>query len=570
MRLKNISVIVSILFCIIVLKLWHLQIIKGEYYQDLSENNRIRLVPIPAVRGRILDTNGHVLADSQASFQLGIVETELKKKQREQVLHTLSQVLNIPYSELEKNLLEDKSPPFVPKIIVKNITRKQAITVEIQKWKLPGVIIQVVPLRKYPWHQIGCHVLGHLGLINRDELTRLKPYGFQPKDFVGRSGIEKVFDQHLRGQPGGRQLEVDRQGHVTRVLSQREPLKGADLHLSLDIRVQKKAEELLGHKSGVIIVMNVHNGQILTLASRPGYDPAVFIDPRLRAERQTLINDIKNRPLINRALSGLYPPGSIFKIVVAAGVLERKKIGQYTTILCPGYKEIGRRKFRCWREYGHGDINISQALASSCNVFFYSAGLMLGPDAMAKFARIFGLGRLSKLELGSEKRGLIPSRRWKKTTLNQPWYKGETANYAIGQGYITITPISALIMISAVANGGYLVRPSLIKGGRIAKEKIDISSTTLKIIRQGLFDTVQKEYGTAFSARIKGLKFSGKTGTAQAPDGKKHGWFVGYAPSETSEISFVVLLEETKTGGPEAAKIAGELVRFWNEIKKRP
>jgi len=568
-RLKNIFIVVSFLFCIIVLRLWQLQIKEGEHYYNLSENNRIRLIPVSPVRGRILDRNGVVLAQDRPSFELGIIETGLTKKQKKEVLEILAGLLDVPYEKLEANRADNFALPFVPKVILRDITRQQAIAVEIQKWKLPGVIIQAVPIRSYPFDEAGCHVLGSLGLINREELRQLRPYGFQPKDVIGRSGVEKMFDETLRGKPGGRQLEVDHHGRIIRVLSRREQVQGRDVQLSIDIGLQQKAEELIRDRSGVIIIMDPYSGQVLALASQPGYNPNVFVDFKLSLERGKLIDpDNRDKPLVNRALSGGYAPGSIFKIVIAAGGLEDKKINLGTVFSCPGYKRIGRRRFRCWRGGGHGaDIDIKTALAGSCNVFFYSAGLLLGPDEIARFARIFGLGQKSGLGLAGEKKGLIPDKRWKRTVLKQGWYGGETANYAIGQGFMTITPIQAMGMINVIANKGNLVNPTLTKGSRPVRERVDISAKTLNIIRQGLYETVHSEYGTAYFARMKDMPFSGKTGTAQAPGNKKHGWFVGYAPSEKPKISLTVFLEDS-TGGHEAAEIAEEMLGFWKEMEK--
>ena len=572
-RLKNISLIVSVLFCIIALRLWYMQIIKGDYYYNLSENNRIRLIPVSPVRGRILDTNGVVLVDSRPSFQVGIFESELNKKEKKEVLETLSNLLNVPCSKLADSLRKADTPPFVPKVILRDISRQEAITLETRISNLPGVMIQAIPLRHYPFGRAGAHLLGYLGLVNRFELKELNPkrkelrrlepyYGFQPKDVVGRAGVEKKFDEHLRGQPGGQQVEVDRRGSLIKVLSQRNQVKGEDLQISIDIRIQQKAEQLLGKGKGVIIVMNPNTGEIIALTSHPAYDPTVFVDPDLRPERNKLFIN-KGKPLINRALSGTYPPGSIFKIVIAAAGLEKKKIARYTPFTCPGYKVVGRRKFNCWKKAGHGDVNVCQSLAESCNTFFYTTGLRLGPDEIARFARSFGLGRVSGLGLSGEKKGLIPDRRWKKTALKQTWYQGETANYSIGQGYITLTPIQALGMISTIANNGNLVKPTLLKGAKPVLEKINISKNNIKIIKTGLADTIRREGGTAHFAQIKGLPYSGKTGTAQASGNKKHGWFVGYAPSNKPEISFVILLENTLRGGREAAQVARDLLKFW-------
>ena len=358
------------------------------------------------------------------------------------------------------------------------------------------------------------------------------------------------------------QVEVDSRGRQVRALGLKEPSCGQDLYLTLDISLQLACDNLLGEHSGAAIVMNPKDGTVLALASHPAFDPNIFVIPDRSSQRTRLLNDRIGRPLSNRAISGTYPPGSVFKIVTASAALETKRLTSNTRFFCSGSYHLGNAKFDCWKEGGHQSQNIVQGLMNSCNVFFYNAGRAAGVDAMEAFSKLYGFGRTAGIDLPDEVRGVVPGRTWKRLHRNDNWYEGETLNYAIGQGYLTVTPLQVLEMLSAVANKGSLVTPRLVerigsKKTAMAKPKrIGLKDETLRIVRKGLFEVVNNESGTGRRAKIDAAVAAGKTGTAQNPHGKTHAWFAGFAPYDDPTICLVVFLEHGGKGGLEPAEIA--------------
>ncbi len=565
MRHKVLSIIISLSFLYLIVGLGYTQIVKGPYYERLSESNRIRLIPIPAPRGDILDRNGASLVSTRPSFNACIVPQEFGMES----IGLLARTLKLTPDEVRERLKKGRSSPFAPCVIARDIDRRTMVRLEEMRSELPGVIVQVEGLRYYPHRAICSHILGYLGKLGPLELRARQKYGYRGKVLVGRTGIEESFDQWLRGEDGGRLVEVDYKGRLERILGDKPPVKGKDLHLTIDIRLQTLAWDLLGRRPGAIILMEPQTGEILAMASRPDYDPNCFVDPKRSDQRFRILEDPRS-PLLNRAVMGQYPPGSTFKVAVALTALELDKISPATRRHCDGVYYLGGRPFRCWREDGHGSLNLEEAITYSCNVFFYQVGLMVGVDNLAKMAKYLGYGRPTGIELPGEAKGLVPTKRWKRLTKGKRWYDGETVNFSIGQGYILVTPLQSVRMISVVANGGNLTQPHLVKATGVDKEaeKLDILARNIRIVRDGMTKGVSYEGGTGHNAYVPGLAIAAKTGTAEVERGRSHSWFVGFCPADDPQIAFLVFLEHGGYGSQAAARIAGELIRGWQKISK--
>ena len=401
-----------------------------------------------------------------------------------------------------------------------------------------------------------------MGEISDIELESGKKYGYRAKDLIGRDGIEKYYDSYLTGVDGGIQIQVDNRGRLVRTLGLKEPVSGKDLHLTIDINLQSACDKALEDKRGAIIVMDPNNGEVLALSSSPAFDPNVFVRPEDSSERVKLIRDKRMYPLLDRAISGIYQPGSVFKIVVAMTALNTGRIDRQTRFNCSGSFTLGTGKFACWKESGHNSQNVVDALMNSCNVFFYNTGRALGIDNIEAGAKIFGFGNTTGIDLPGEAKGVVPGRFWKRSVKKDSWYEGDTINLAIGQGYILVTPIQVLEMISIVANNGKAVKPYIVKRidtsdvSTAALYDLNFSKNAMKAVRDGLYKVVNAENGTGKRARLEDVTICGKTGTAENPGGKTHAWFVGFAPFDNAKISLVVFLEHGGKGGLEPSEIA--------------
>ena len=550
LRILHRFIIVGFLF--LCLALFYYQIIKFSKYRQLSQANRIRILPQSASRGCILDRNGNLLAGNTLSHDLLIMPQEGGWPEGQ--ISKLSQILSVSETELKSKYKKGYTTSFIPVLLYRDISLPSAIAVGQQKYDLPEVIIQARPKRTYPSGRIASHILGYLSYIDAWRLERLKEYGYKIQDLVGCSGIEQVYDYILHAGDGGKQVEVDSKGRLSRVLGYKAPQKGGDIELTIDLRLQKIIHKNLKGHSGCVVVLDPVNGDILALVSYPDFDPQVFQEgsPSLL---KPLLNDL-DAPLFNRATNGLYPPGSVFKIVVAAAGLEKKKINPNTKFFCSGNTQIGNRLFSCWG--WHGEQDLVDALAHSCNNFFYNSGLQLGPQLINEYALKFGLSQLTGIDLTSESAGSLPYSLWQRIKKSHRWYDGDTANISIGQGGIIVTPLQIARMFAVLANDGKLIKPRLLKsvkqGNRIINlsfkpaSNIPISKGTLRIIREGLFNAVEDPEGTAKILADLKISVAGKTGTAQVQEGRAHGWFAGYFPTDKPKFVICVFLEHVGTG----------------------
>jgi len=546
MRYKVLRVIISILFFVIGCNLVYIQIIRGQDYFNLSVNNRIRVIPLKELRGRVLDRNGVVLAQNRLSFNVTVIPQDIKDK--DALFAFLSDVLDTDRDILNKRFVRKHATPFAPVILAEDVDKRMAMILEENKFRFPGLYIEETFRREYPFRSTGAHVLGNVGKITKAKIEEVEEYGYTPQSIVGYSGIEDYYDTFLRGRPGGVQIEVNNRGQQVRLLSLKDPQKGEDVRLTIDQRIQEVAANALGTKRGAIIVMNLDSGEILGLVSSPPFDPNTFTSVKLQNNVSELYTD-EAAPLLNRAIQGLYPPGSVFKIVLTLAGLDSGKIKPETTFNCPGYFKLGRRRFHCL--HVHGQQNLYEGIIHSCNVYFYNVGDIIGPDIIHKYARMFGLGKPTKIDLPFERRGQIPSRIQRKIASNRGWFRGDTLNLSIGQGDILVTPLQVLGLMATIARSGKVVQPHLIKsvGAKdIVKfatiKHVRVSKKSYDVLQAALRSVVADPHGTARILNIPGFEVSGKTGTAQTAPGKNsHAWFVGYDMSTQPKIAFCVFLE---------------------------
>lgn len=566
MRIRSLKVVVICCFVILAISFFQKQIISYSHYRSLSEKNRIRLRSIAASRGLILDRKGVVLAGNRISFEVGVIPQEMESQKV--TFNLLAQTLNFPTSTFQKNYKKNYLAPFAPVVVTRDIAREEAIKLEEKSASLPGVIIMTTPLRYYPFGEAASHFIGYLGEIDSEELSRLKGYGYRIKELIGKDGLEKKYDTYLRGETGGVQVEVDNRGREVRTLGFKSPKKGNDIQLTIDSRIQQQVYELMKSHTGAVAVINPNTGEILAMCSSPGFDPNVFIERNSR-NISALLNNPKH-PLLNRNIQAAYPPGSIFKILIAVAALQERKITRYTPFRCKGSFRLGGVSFACWNDEGHGLQSVVDALKNSCNVFFYNTGLLLGVDLIYEYGQRLGFDRITNVDLPYETKGILPNQEWKRRYVGQPWYKGDTVNYSIGQGYLSVTPLQVLRMVCVVANGGKLIKPYIVeKIGNVAAadlaiEEVPIDKKNLDVVKKGMEEAAKKG-GTGHRIAIEGLSIAGKTGTSQVPKGETHAWFVAFAPSRNPKIAIVVFLEHGGKGGLAAVDVARGTLAFIKE-----
>lgn len=559
MRDRILTAAIYGLFALIVAGLFCTQVLMYFHYSRLSKNNVIRIIPIDGPRGIIYDRNGSVLVTNRLSFDVAVVYQELRDAK--ELSDLLSRTLGVSGHDILAALDRAAGRPYAPVTIVEDIDKDKALLLDEASSDVRGLVIETRSRRSYPYGEAGCHLFGYLSEVTEQELERLRDYGYRMRDLIGKSGLEKRYNGYLAGVDGGVQIQVDNRGRQAKVLGLKEPESGKDIHLTVDADLQLVCDKILSGRKGAAIVVDPVTGEVLALASHPAFDPNVFAKPNTSDERMRLLRDRKSHPLIDRAISGLYAPGSVFKVVTASAALETRKINSSTTFNCTGSYRLGRGKFDCWKEGGHGPQDIVAGIMNSCNVFFYNTGRLAGVDAIEAYAKLYGFGRPTGIDLPDEAAGLVPGRLWKRLRKNEAWYEGETINYAIGQGYLLVTPMQLLQMMAAVANNGAIVSPYIVK--RIDKKDVarrhsrnlGLRASTLRLIREGLYKVVNGETGTAKRVQIKGVAIAGKTGTAQNPQGETHAWFAGFAPFEKPKICVLVFLEHGGHGA-QAAELA--------------
>lgn len=569
-RLQVLFMIYLVAFAILGAALFTTQIIRGNDYRQLSMNNRIRRILVEAPRGRILDRNGAILADSRPRFDLSIVREELPKEKKAYV-EDLSRFLGMEQMAVWKVLQSRAQVPYLPAVLARDVDIATVTRVEEQGEELPALQIQVQPTRFYPHGEICAHWIGTVGKIPEEEAQFWKEKGVSLQETIGRSGVEKACDLHLRGISGGMQVQVNNRGTLDKVMGARDPIPGKDLELTLDLRLQKALYNAFADRSGAGLVLDPRTGEVLALVSRPSYDPNLLVSGTQPEKIKALLED-PHRPLFARPTQGLYPPGSLFKIVVALAALQNQPPSfQNRRVFCDGKFELGDATFGCWKEGGHGSVDLLDAIQHSCNVYFYTVGLEVGPEKIAPLAAQFGLGKNTGFFLGDSK-GLIPTPQWKKDELRQSWYGGDTANFAIGQGAMAVTPLQMACFLGAVATDGVWRAPVILKGAPSKTIDLTAYAPSLRLVKEGMRRVVQESDGTGRRAFVPELPAAGKTGTVEISRGNgkkvKHAWFGGFAPFENPEIVVVILVEEGESGGSTSAPIAKKVFEAYTVINK--
>jgi len=586
------AVVVIFFFAVLVSRLWYLQIQEGERYSRLADSNRVRYLEIAAPRGNILDRQGREVVTNRPSFNVVWVRED--NRLDDALLKKMARILDVDVSELLARVRKMAGAPgHIPVRLAEDIPWRMVAYIENSRMELPGIKIEVVPLRVYHFGNLASHIIGYLGEINEKELKRADPGVYRGGDLVGKMGLEKLRERDLRGEKGRHYMEVNALGFEQRNLKGIEPLPGNDLQLTIDMDLQRVAEEAMArdNKAGAVVTVEVNSGRLLAAASAPVLELDKFIGGISRKNWQALL-DNPLHPLINKIVQGQYPPGSTYKLVTALAGLAERVVTPESVIYCPGYYRFGNRTYRCWKHVGHGAVALKRALAESCDVYFYQVGQRLGVDRLAHYAHLFGLGRKTGVEMEHEKSGLIPTAEWKMRRFGKPWQEGETLSVAIGQGFDLVTPLQLALMTATVANGGTLYRPGLVENvrdpdGHIIEQftpqvvdRLEGQGRNLALVREGLIEAVNGRHGTGRRARLQelGITVAGKTGTAQVVRVKQyrhlkeeeipyryrdHAWFTCFAPAENPEIAVTVLVEHGLHGGSGAAPVAREVLEAY-------
>lgn len=619
-RIVLFRVAILVAFAVLTGQLWRLQILHSESYQWQADANRFRLVPVDAPRGVIYDRSGRLLARNIPSYTISIVPSALPKNKeaREAVLNRLSLLLEIPVSSksaslggagtvlgIEEILERDTISPYLPVAIKRDVDKQVAFLIEEEHLYLPGVIVEIVPRREYPTGVLTSHIVGYMGYIPAERaqyyLDQVEE-GYTLNDQVGLMGVEATYEKELHGRKGQKHIEVDAYGREVNVLAIDPPQPGHSIMLTLDLDLQRVAEDALregmhrvGSTAGVVIAMNPQTGEILAMVSLPSYDNNLFAKGITVQDYEQLQAD-PERPLVNHAISGQYPPGSTFKVIPAAAGLEEGVINYKTKLTCAGKLLLPNKYFpddptkaqvfKCWTPWGHGALNVVEAIAQSCDIYFYQVGggfeefKGLGIEKLGEYARAFGLGEPTGIALPGEAAGLVPDDRWKRVNYGESWVTGDTYNAVIGQGYVLVTPLQLLNATAAIANGGVLYRPQVVyqvldSEGHVVRDyapevirQLPVSQEHLGIVREGMRAAVT--HGTAHRVNLGEIPVAGKTGTAEYPGPRDaegnlptHAWFTAFAPYDEPEIALVVFVSGGHEGAKVAVPIAAQILRTY-------
>ncbi len=535
------------------------QIIKSNEYVKLASQNRLRILRILPPRGTITDATGAPLAVNVRTFNISGYPLDLLDEKKAKIVASILKRGGIPVTETE---IKDKvqkqySAPYRAITIASNLTFAQATQLIMDKNFSELLFLTPVWKRSYPAGKDVAHVVGYVAEITKEELERHPEY--KGGDHIGKNGIEAWYEEEIHGMPGERVIEVDARGKQIREISYTTSVKGKDMKLTIDLGAQRYASKLLQNFRGAIVALDVTDGSVKCLVSSPSYDPNPLTWGITGQEWMALL-DKRSRPMMNRAISGAYPPASTFKVVTASAGLSNKKITTSSVVHCPGYFELGNRKFRCWNHAGHGNETVIRALRDSCDVFFYQTSWNLGIDRLIETASKFGVGKKTGIDLTSESSGTLAGPKWKKKKIKESWYGGDTVNYSIGQGYLLMTPLQVARVYAAVASKGKLFRPKINSALPVEYEKVDLSNDIFRILQQGLQEV--GSIGTGRAASEYGVRVAGKTGTAQNSQGADHAWFAGYAPVDNPRYAVVAIAEAGKGGGKVTGPMVGKMLNY--------
>lgn len=569
-------------FAVIVARLYFLQVKEADKYKMMSDENRISTRFLVPPRGLIFDRNGEIIAKNEQDFQALMVAEQTPDIA--ETLNTFKQIVPLTEGEEQKIRKDLKNKRrFIPIKLKDNLSWNEVSKILLHAPDLPGVEIDEGLSRYYPYADIYAHVLGYVGPVS-DKDKKDNPLYMVPGFKIGKSGLERYFDYKLQGKGGTIKLEVNAYGRVMNEIERNSGEEGQSLTLTLDARLQRAAYEAFGEESGAAVVLNVRTGEILALVSTPSFDPNLFTNGISYKHWNALLKN-ERTPLVNKAVSGQYSPGSTFKVVVALAALEAGVIDLNTRFNCSGGLDVGNIRFHCWRHSGHGSLNVVEALKHSCDIFFYETAMKLGIDKIHDMAVKLGMGNVLEVGLDNEKAGIIPTKAWKKARFGTSWTQGDAANSGIGQGYVLVTPLQLATMLARVVNGGYAVQPTFIKPTEKELSKIkrlDISTKNIEIVKRGMFEVVNGAGGTAGRARfnINGAMMGGKTGTTQVrrismkerSSGilrdeqlpwrlRNHALFIGFTPVDNPRYSVAVIVEHGSSGSGVAAPIASKILQ---------
>jgi len=589
-RLKALQYLIILLFFFFIGAFWYLQVIHHDYYRQLSENNHLRIVPLRAPRGTILDCRGELLAGNRPSYNIAIFRTGFNSAR--DALSDIKGFFPIPQEEVTTILQNERSVPLnYPLIIQEDTDFKEVALIESRKVVYPYLLVEVEPKRLYPYHQLAAPVIGYIGELSPKDLKDPAYRGLKAGDLVGQLGIEKAYNHYLAGIDGWIKQMVNSKGSQVQVLQRQEPKPGKSITLTLDSRLQQYIESLFIGQRGAAVVLSPQNGAIIAMVNNPSFDSNLFTRRLSYAGwSEKLGNPLYS--LQDRCIQNLYPPGSAFKLLIAIAALEEGVITPSARLPCYGAIYIYGQRFSCHALGGHGQVDLYKGIVRSCNVYFYQLGQRLGVNRIATYANKLGLGVKTGVDLPYEKEGLIPTPQWKEARWGRKWNPGETISVAIGQGAVQITPLQLAVFVSAIANGGVIYQPYLLEkvsdsSGKVlvynhpkVSRRLSLKPSTLAQVKRGMWGVVN-DNGTGWRARVAGIDIAGKTGTAQLvsrrswgsdrmlpPHLRSHAWFVGFAPFDNPEVVVVVLVENGEAGGVAAAPIAGKIFQAYFSRKE--
>ncbi|HKK55096.1 penicillin-binding protein 2 [Marinobacter sp.] len=585
-------VMVVVLLGILVARMYQLQVVEHEIYTTLSDKNRVQVQSVAPPRGLIYDRNGVLLAENRPVFSVTLVPE--RAGDMEQVLAKLEGLLEVSDEDMERfqRRLKERRRPFQALPLRYDLNEQEIARLAVHRHELPGIEVAAELVRYYPYSELTAHALGYVGRINREELQRIDPVNYAGTNYIGKSGVERFYENLLHGQVGYQHVETNARGRTLRVLERQNPVPGEDIELHLDLRMQQLAHELLDGRRGTIVAIEPVTGGLLALASVPGFDANQFVTG-IGVEAYRELRDSPDKPLFNRALRGQYPPGSTLKPMLAVAGLDSGATTRDKTIWDPGFFQLKNngRRWRDWKRSGHGWVNLNDAVAQSCDIYFYEMAIDMGVDTIHHYLSRFGFGEDATLDVSGALSGLLPSRDWKRAVHNEPWYPGDSVNLGIGQGYMLATPLQLATATSVLANRGSWAEPRLLKGvsgdrsvGDVLPEATHQSITlenpdTWEFVVESMADVMHGAKGTARSAgRGAPYRMAGKTGTAQvfslAEDEeydeeevrerlRDHALFVGFAPVDNPQIAVAVIVENGGSGSGTAAPVARALFDAW-------
>jgi penicillin-binding protein 2 len=589
-RLIALTALMLAALAVLTVRLYYLQVIESQEMTELADRNRIRTLRMPAPRGIVFDRRHRPLVDTRPTFDAVVVPEDTKDLSA--TIARLETLLGGDHVAGTISQAQDEGrPAYDPITVDERLTWPQVVALETHQLELPGVSLQVTPRRHYLYGDLAAHLLGYVGETTQADLVKLA--GYHMGDEIGKFGLERGWEPFLRGVSGGQEIEVDAVGRRLRLLREVPDRPGQSVVLTIDLDLQQAAEKALGDRAGALVALDPNSGEILAMASHPGFDPNLFGAGGISGGGWRKLMTDPNHPLQNRAIQGTYPPGSVFKIIDTIAGLEEGTLKESTGYACAGGIWYGHREYRCWRKQGHGGLTLHRAIVESCDVYFYNVGIHLGIDRLAKWAHLLGFGVPTGIELDNEKGGVVPSSVWKQKRFHERWYPAETLSVAIGQGYVNATPLELAQLAEQVANGGIRYKPHFVKlvealdgGIRQAYEpeiegRVDIDPHVLQVVRDGMEGVVNGPGGTAHKAQLPGIIVCGKTGTAQVvkegegsrlPEEKQperfrdHAWFIAFAPKDHPRIAVACLVEHGGHGGSAAAPPVHDVLAKFFEL----